>query len=129
MKEIGEMRGLFALVNTRPKSVLKGRWGRRGDTARENEIFKKDVQLSILAIVMSFLFIISFLPIVINGYSNKNASSILFLLCVYFYLFVRTSKLYFFLAFSSSFREAFVACIQKTRQKPNLSTNVEIEML
>ena len=82
-------------------------------TPRENEIFKKDVHLSIMAIVMSILFIIAFLPLLVIGYSGQNMSIHIFLACRYFYLLIRTFKLYFLLAFSSLFREAFVSLFQK----------------
>ena len=99
-------------------------------TPRENEIFKKDVHLSIMAIVMSFLFIIAFLPLIIIGYSGQNMSIHIFLACRYFYLLIRTFKLYFFLTFSSLFREAFVSLFQQLRQKPHhTKANEEIEML
>ena len=50
-------------------------------TTRENEIYKKDVYLSLLALVMSILNIIASLPAVIVAYGTKD----FFAVFVYFH--------------------------------------------
>ena len=97
-------------------------------THREIETFKKDVQLSIMAIVMNVLIIAGSFPIIIIGYISK---AFVFSLCICFYLCICTFKLYFFLAFSSLFREAFVSIVQKrtTPARPRVENNEENEML
>jgi len=86
-------------------------------TQKENETFKKDVELCIMAIVMNVLTFISYFSIVLFGYKTKNVSNDTFLFIFYIYITFKTIRVYFFLTFSSLFRNAFVSFIQKKKKQ------------
>ena len=98
-------------------------------TPKEIEIFRKDVNLSLMAIVMNLLGLIANLSFIIIFYLFQNFSFHIKILGFNFYLLISTFRLYFFLAFSLNlFREAFISTFRTNRNTTQAKDNEEIEM-
>jgi len=96
-------------------------------TPREIEIFKKDVRLSIMAILMNFSIVSFNLPLILVYFQRLVFSEYILYFCLYLYFCSFAFKFYFFLIFIPLFRqELWMVCLEDeslSRRKPE-----EIEM-
>jgi len=85
---------------------------------RENLIFKKDVNLSITAVLINFLIIFCNIPIIVAYSYNQIAHpERTFVIFSYFFYCIYGIKFYFFIIFNSLFRKEFLNLILLKRNE------------
>ncbi len=98
-------------------------------TPRENEIFRKDVGLSFMSILMNFIILCFNLPFIIVYYNLISVPEYLYVFFYYIFYCIYTFKFYFFLLFNSLFRQEFFKFFLKEKESTVPTNNEEIEML
>lgn len=86
---------------------------------REKLVFKKDVHLSAISIMICLVFICLNLPLIIVFFYIPSYSDTLFYLAWYIFLMCYTINFYLFLLTESSFRKRFFSMFQRSKPKYN----------
>lgn len=92
-------------------------------TARENEIFKKNISLALAAIEINFFIFFSNLPIIIIYQRRNIVQECFIILFSYVFYCVYAFKFYFFLLFISLFRREFFSFIFHKKASSNQNSN------
>ncbi len=92
---------------------------------KENLLFKRDVYLSILAILSNFLMICFNLPLYIIFFIKEKDSNVGFVFCLHLYHMCYVIYFYFFFITNSMFRREFLSIFIKLKKKKTQSLSVE----
>jgi len=85
---------------------------------RENSIFKRDVYLSVLAILSNFMMICFKVPLFIIFFITRDDKSVWFVFCLHLYHLSYVFYFYFFLITNSMFRKEFISLFYTKSKKP-----------
>jgi len=94
---------------------------------RENSIFKRDVYLSILAILSNFIIICFIFPLFLVHFIFGDDKSVWFVFCLHVYHLSYVFYFYFFLITNSMFRKEFISLFYTKSKKMNERYNAENE--
>jgi len=98
-------------------------------TERKKKIFRKDVHLSILAVVSNFLIISLNFPLFIIFFIFKNDKNVWFVFALHIYHLSYVFQFYFFIFANKMFRKAFYSFLKRSNENENRNNELKAEMI
>lgn len=99
---------------------------------KEKIIFKKDIELSVMAIIMSFIFIgINVYAFMLVYYYDKSMGStfnIVYVFNFHIFFFSYAFNFYYFLMLNSMFRHEFLAIVKRSSTRKDTISSIQLKM-